>query len=115
MSEEYVSPPTSPDAWAKVVERLGLPAFLLTAVLWAVYTGLITPIAARYVSMVDEVRETNVKLNESVVDLRDGLRGVAAENQGIMRSLEAKVDRMQDLLEDLERALDPRGRRDGKD
>jgi len=87
MSEEKQQQGITPEAIAKVIERLGLPTILIIAIGYVGYNEIVSPIAAKYAEMLDAVTDSNTKLTEIVDDVRLKLTETARKNGELIEKL----------------------------
>ena len=53
---------TSPEGIAKLVERIGLPTLIIIAVSYVGWNEIVSPMAGRFISMLDGVTDSNKQL-----------------------------------------------------
>ena len=86
----------SPEGFAKLVERLGLPTIIICVVGYIGYNEIISPIANKYAVMLDAVTESNTKLTEITNDLRQKLIEVGVANGATLAKISSNADEMID-------------------
>ena len=105
---------TSPEGIAKLVERIGLPTLIIIAVSYVGWNEIVSPMASRFIAMLDGVTESNKQLTDLTSDMRDKIVEVGVRNGQVMDQVISTVKQNEALLEKIEdqvREGDPAVRR----
>ena len=105
---------TSPEGIAKLVERIGLPTLIIIAVSYVGWNEIVSPMAGRFISMLDGVTDSNKQLTDLTSDMRDKIVEVGIRNGQVMDQVIETVKQNEALLEKIEdqvREGDPAVRR----
>ena len=118
MADEQDAKPTvafaSPEGIAKLVERIGLPTLIIIAVSYVSWNEIISPMAGRFIAMLDGVTESNKQLTDLTSDMRDKIVDVGIRNGQVMDRVISTVQKNEELLEKIDEQVregDPAVRR----
>jgi hypothetical protein len=89
------APQGAADSVARYIEKFGLPTAILCVVGYVGYGEIIRPITAKYIELVEEVKNSNKTLASVTEELRLNIKSIAEANGG-------KIDRIEDRLKDID-------------